>query len=45
MGRGNHTESSASYRTKPMEVDFFSENGIKNVYISAGGSHSFSYSI
>ena len=44
MGRGDKIESSASYRLTPMEIEFFNNNDINNIYIAAGGAHSFSYS-
>ena len=45
IGRGEHIESSASYRTKPLHVDSLQKQNIKSLYISAGGSHSLVYGI
>lgn len=43
MGRGEHDESSASYRTIPFHVDWLQSIKFKGVYVAAGGSHSLVY--
>ena len=43
MGRGDHVESSASYRTTPLHVDALQKQKINVLYIAAGGVHSLVY--
>ncbi len=39
MGRGDEIESSASFRTTPMKVEFFEKHNLKVTHITAGGNH------
>jgi alpha-tubulin suppressor-like RCC1 family protein len=39
VGRGDEVESSASFRTVPMKVEFFEKHGLRVSKIHAGGNH------
>lgn len=39
MGRGEEIESSASFRTSPLKIEFFEKHNLKVTQIKAGGNH------
>ena len=41
MGRGDLHESSASYKTSPVKVNFFEKNNLFVEKIKCGGYHTF----
>ena len=43
IGRGNHVESSASNRLKPVQVDFFEQNKLKVDKVVCGGLQTFAF--
>jgi hypothetical protein len=45
MGRGEHIESSASYRTSPLHLDSLQKQNFKGLYIASSGSHSFVFGV
>ena len=45
MGRGEHIESPASYRTTALHIDSLEKEKFKGLYIAASGSHSFVFGV
>ena len=43
MGRGQHTESSATARTEPIQVDSIERSDFTAMYLGSGGAHNFVY--
>ena len=45
MGRGEHIESAASYRTTALHIDSLEKDNFKGLYIASSGSHSFVFGV